>query len=159
MIASLLLATALGLSAGDGCTMRAPPLEAKRIQHDSTVRAVVVRKSEDSVSALLKDGSHLSVATLGCEHSGMQAALWVNDTTVDARTEIWFAKAVKLSRLAFGDSISSDLAAAIEAKEYTIEKNSSGLFINVELAGELFVAIRVQATAMGTTLYAEYIFP
>lgn len=158
MLATLLLAVMLAAPSGDQCTMQAPPLEVERIKREATIRAVVAEKSGRALSALLKDGTQLRVETMGCEHAGMNAALWLK-VGVRSNKDSMLAGAVNLSKLAFGQQVTRELEAAIKAGSYTTKTEPAGLFISIQQPDGIYFGIKEQPVATGSMLYVEYIYP
>lgn len=140
------------------CTMRPMPIDVKRIAGNSSVKAYTVADSGLVLNALLKDGSAIRIIHEGCAHSGAEGAMWLNSATPLTDVRKWLEEVLKLSKIAFAPSVSSEIENLIRNGSYSRDEVSgTRLKISAAPAEYIHYTFVVSRAEQGYVLVISYI--
>ena len=138
------------------CTMKASPIDIRRISHNPTVKSFVVAEDKLSLSALLKNGSALKLSHMGCEHSGASASLWLDTDRPFTDSTGWSKEFIKFARIAFSAEIANDIVENLQSGKFKTTVSDSRVVISAAPQEYMNYSIVMSLTEHGVMLTITY---
>ncbi|PMQ02720.1 hypothetical protein DyAD56_22860 [Dyella sp. AD56] len=133
---SFVIASLLAGNNATQCTMNPLPLAVDAVRASKDVKSFVVA-SPKSMSLLLKDGTLIRVASMGCVDSGSVAHIWVNNPPPAEDEVAWRKLFIRIASAAFDPIDSKNFAAWLPSAKFTRTDRfilSAGISENVDLS-------------------------
>ena len=138
------------------CTMRAAPIDLKRIAHDKSIKSYVVDVRGQSITALLKNGRALKLTHSGCDHSGATAALWLDSDLALSDTTDWIKEANALVRIAFAREIAADISDSLLGGQFEKSGTEARVVLRVSPSSFMSYSVVISAAERGVLLTITY---
>jgi hypothetical protein len=121
----------------EDCTMRPAPIDFKKITRQPAVKSYTVNTNKLGLTALLKNGSAVKLAHMGCAHSGAALTEWFESELSTSDIDKVIKESISLAKIFLDPHASSLIEQNLLSKKFSKEITSNRLVISGS-ANEIF---------------------